>query len=270
AEIRATFFEECAEQLAELDEALAALAGGTADGETVGVAYRAVHSIKGGAASFQMNDLAGFAKSFEALLGEVRAGRAETSGETMALLTACAAALRQLVALAAVTGPLLADLKAAVARTSPEAVEEPAAEEADGLDLGGFDFTPVSVDLSDMLAGGPAKWRIDFAPRPELYANANESARLIREVLALGEGKVTCDARRVPLLAELEPESACLAWSIELTTDAGEAAIREIFEFAEFDCELSLSPVPAEPAGEDGMDIAALIARAKADTAQAA
>src|SRR5690606_36525100 len=38
----------------------------------------------------------------------------------------------------------------------------------------------------------------------------------------------------------LEPEGAYLAWTIKLTTEADEASVREVFEFVEFDCDLTV------------------------------
>ena len=48
AAIRDTFFQECEEQLAELESGLLAMEGGEADSETINAVFRAVHSVKGG------------------------------------------------------------------------------------------------------------------------------------------------------------------------------------------------------------------------------
>ena len=56
--IKATFFQECEEQLAELESGLLKLNDGDRDPETVNAVFRAVHSIKGGAGAFGLDDLA--------------------------------------------------------------------------------------------------------------------------------------------------------------------------------------------------------------------
>ncbi len=61
AAIRQTFFEECEEQLGELEAGLLAMNEGTADRETVNAVFRAVHSIKGGAGAFKLSELVAFA-----------------------------------------------------------------------------------------------------------------------------------------------------------------------------------------------------------------
>ncbi|MHB8284921.1 MAG: Hpt domain-containing protein, partial [Caulobacteraceae bacterium] len=51
-EIKQTFFQECEEQLAELEAGLLAMEEGQTDSETVNAVFRAVHSVKGGAGAF--------------------------------------------------------------------------------------------------------------------------------------------------------------------------------------------------------------------------
>jgi two-component system, chemotaxis family, sensor kinase CheA len=90
-------------------------------------------------------------------------------------------------------------------------------------------------------------WEISFAPRPELYAKANETAILLRELRRLGELEIRLDTSRLPELSELDPEGAYLTWHIKLYSDCDEAAIRHVFEFVEDDCVLLISP--PEPQG---------------------
>ncbi|MEM1275562.1 MAG: Hpt domain-containing protein, partial [Pseudomonadota bacterium] len=69
---QALFFTECVELLGELQEQLDQMANGDEDPETVNAAFRAVHSVKGGAAAFGFNDLIGFAHVFETVMDRVR------------------------------------------------------------------------------------------------------------------------------------------------------------------------------------------------------
>jgi chemotaxis protein histidine kinase CheA len=57
----AVFFQECDELLDDLDAQLAGLEGGADDPEIVNAAFRAVHSIKGGADAFGFTELVNFA-----------------------------------------------------------------------------------------------------------------------------------------------------------------------------------------------------------------
>lgn len=256
-EIRATFFEECAEELEALSNTLPILMAGEPDAETVAVAYRAVHSIKGGAASFKLSGLSAFAKTFESLLGEVRAGRMECDADVVALIGRCADGLALHVESARATAPLVDDIRARVALTDPDAAM---VVDADGeeptIDFAALGFVPVSVEPGAFLpGGGPNRFEIVFAPRASMYASANEASVLLRETLALGSGRVTVDADALPAIEDLDPEGAHLSFRIELETDEDEDAVRDIFSFVEDDCELVISrvePPKTLPDAEEG------------------
>ncbi|BDA82704.1 chemotaxis protein CheA [Aureimonas sp. SA4125] len=290
AEIRATFFEECVEQLGELESGLLAMENGEADSDTVNAVFRAVHSVKGGAGAFNLNDLVHFAHIFETTLDEVRSNRLEATPDVIRIMLRSADVLADLITVArdggevdAARSKVLVDElralipaskggKAAPVAASADVAEEEAEEEdafsgmfGDGMD--GLDFIPVAVELDEFFAP-QVGYRVTFKPKPDMYAKANESARLIREVLALGGGQVLCDTSQTPLLGDLDPEGAFLVWSIEVATEAPiEDAIREIFEFASFDCELTIEPLGGEAVAgeseEESVDpeIAALLAR---------
>ena len=60
-EIRASFFVECEELLEALFDALQNMSEEPGNIATINVAFRAVHSIKGGAGAFALDDLVAFA-----------------------------------------------------------------------------------------------------------------------------------------------------------------------------------------------------------------
>lgn len=257
-EIRTIFFEESAEGLAALDATLPAFAAGTLDEETIGTAYRAVHSIKGGAASFRLNELSAFAKTFEALLGQVRSGALAPDPDVADLVSRCAAALAVQVEASRQTAALCDEIAAHLPQEEAAApADADPGEEIDFADLG---FTPVAIDAGDIFGAdgsadpiGPTRYDIVFRPFPSLYASANEAALLIRDVLRLGQGTVTCLCDDLPELGALDPEAAALAFRIELETTEGEDTILDVFSFVDTDCELDITrrdPAPTEQ-GED-------------------
>jgi two-component system chemotaxis sensor kinase CheA len=269
--IRQTFFQECDEQLVELETGLVAMNEGAADPETVNAVFRAVHSIKGGAGAFRLDDLVRFAHSFETTLDQVRIGQLAPTPRVMKTVLRAADILADLVA-AARAGDRM-----------EEAAWLPALEEISALS-GAWKFEsrnderqapnsppspPAFIDF-DASNGAPAKalrtFAIYFKPKRELYATANESALLLRELARLGEMTVACDATELPLLDELDADGAYFAWTIELATAKGEAEIREVFEFVDGDCILTIDEGGNRVAAEAG----APIASAKADIDAAA
>src|SRR5271167_4129248 len=100
AAIRDTFFQECAEQLAEIEAGLNAIDSGDADAETVNAVFRAVHSIKGGAGAFQLDRLVRFAHAFETTLDSLRSGKIALSETLLKTMFRSNDALADLVAAA--------------------------------------------------------------------------------------------------------------------------------------------------------------------------
>lgn len=261
AAIKQTFFQECEEQLAELETGLLAIDDGDTDAEIVNAVFRAVHSIKGGAGAFSLEALVRFAHIFETALDHVRAGRLAPSSEVVKTLLRAADVLADLVRAARDGGSVDAT------RCEALTAELEALAEAGGGAGGEAEtiaFAPVQISFDDLDVEpepGARRFTIRFKPHPELYAKANETALLLRELSRLGETGIACDSADVPLLNELDAEGSYLVWTITLETEAGESAIREVFEFVEWDCDLDISSDEAEPGADfiDDLDVAAVI-----------
>ena len=97
AAIRKTFFQECEEQLAELESGLIAMEQGDTDSERVNAVFRAVHSIKGGAGAFYLDDLVRFSHVFETTLDEVRNERLAPEPHVLKIMLRAADVLADLV-----------------------------------------------------------------------------------------------------------------------------------------------------------------------------
>ncbi len=270
AAIKQTFFQECEEQLAELETGLLAIERGDGDPETVNAVFRAVHSVKGGAGAFSLDDLVRFAHVFETALDHVRAGKLGATPDVLKVLLRAADVLADLVRAARDGGDVDLTRSGAMA-DELRSLDPNAGVGADAEDdLASFDFQPIQVSFESLeeepavTAPPKKKVTIKFKPRPHLYAKANETAILLRELSSLGRVDVTCDTSEVPLLTELDPEGAYLTWTIELDTEKDQASVREIFEFVEYDCDLEISSELARPAENLDEDLAALLARVKA------
>jgi two-component system chemotaxis sensor kinase CheA len=245
AAIRETFFQECEEQLGELEVGLNAMEEGAADSETVNAVFRAVHSIKGGAGAFKLDRLVRFAHTFETSLDLIRAGQLVPSPSVMRTMLRSADLLADLVKASRSDHPVdearveaqIAELKAL-----SENVKEPPTAASAGGEADGLDFQPILLEIGDLGAPEPqaARYAIKLIPAPDLYRKGNETVRLLRELSRMGEFRVECDTRHLPTLDALDPEGAYLAWRVELTTAEDEAAIHELFEFVVDDCELEI------------------------------
>lgn len=124
-------------------------------------------------------------------------------------------------------------------------------------DDSGFQPIPFSFgDFGDEEETGsdlPA-YEIVFKPRSDLYSKGNDATLLLRDLSRLGEMSIYCNTDALVGIDEIDPEAAYFFWNVTLRTDKGEDAIRTVFEFAEWDCDLTITPVEDAKAAEASND----------------
>jgi two-component system, chemotaxis family, sensor kinase CheA len=280
--IKQTFFLECEELLTDLEASVTALTFGDGDGETINAAFRAIHSIKGGAGAFGLEELVRFAHVFETYMDELRSGRKTCDDIAIRAMLHASDVLADHVSFARGLIPsmdeersqtIANELRALMdgggsgvsAAPEPNPAKDPIEAE--------FDFKPVMFDFGDAADApeelAPEAWVIQFKPHKRLYETGNEPALLLRELARLGPCQITLDTSGLSTLADLAEPEACLSWTIELDAPVELEAINEVFEFVDGECDLVILPktVPlatVEGTSEGEVDIAALLAAATA------
>ena len=232
-----TFFEESAEGLDAMESGLLNMQEGAADDELINTIFRAAHSIKGGSATFGLSEVAEFTHHMETLLDEMRAGKRAVARELVDVLLESVDCLRAMLA-ASKSGDAHDPQRA---KTLGERMGRML-----GAPAGPATRTGVSKasSASNTAALG---WRIVFRPHAHLYRTGNDPVRMLRELAELGDFKVECDTSRLPHFADAQPEECALAWTVELRGDIAEKRVREVFDWVEGDCDLSIEKLAAEP-----------------------
>ncbi|HEY4213874.1 MAG TPA: chemotaxis protein CheA [Steroidobacteraceae bacterium] len=256
------FFEESFEALDSMEAALLKLDIGAPDKELINTIFRVAHSIKGGSATFGFSEIASFTHSLETLLDELRSGNMQVTLPMSDLLLKSVDVLRAMLRAVQAKQPLDAqrvsdlqfDLELMIAQKpalapafAPAPVPAPVAAPAPATEA----VAPVAVtapaDGVEAAAGN--RWQIRFRPFREFFARGNDPMRMLRELAELGELSVTVDADSLPQLAQLNPQECHLAWVLELSGAVAEEPIKQVFEWAEGDCELEIRQVGGRPAG---------------------
>jgi two-component system chemotaxis sensor kinase CheA len=216
---------------------------GQTDSETVNAVFRAVHSIKGAAGAFSMDELVGFAHTFETVLDHVRSGKLTTDETLLRVLQRAGDVLSDLVddaregrpAARDKVDPVLSDLQAFLGDEAPE--EE-------------FGFEALSLDFGLTIA--PVMFRVSFRPTPDFYATGHDPLLLLRALAELGSTVVSCDSNSLPAKVEdFEVGNGYLAWTVEIDGPTSDLPIREIFEFVDDLCALEI--VEIEPPATDNV-----------------
>jgi two-component system chemotaxis sensor kinase CheA len=286
----ASFFVECEELHEALIDALQTMADGEHDGETINIAFRAVHSIKGGAGAFGLDDLVDFSHQFETVMDACRSEELAVTAELVQLFLRCGDMLSDLIRCSRdgescdteAARDLIGELSAFGKAAPEEPVEvidfQPMSLSLD--DLEGDSDLPAATDpgqladlpsLEDLPRTGdepdatppptePGTLLITFRPDPELYESGNEPLYLLRSLADLGACAITPSFEPPSSLDALRRPGGHLSWTVRIATDSPPSAVDEVFEFAAGLCMLDVVAgeriaAPA-PTAEDATPIA--------------
>jgi two-component system, chemotaxis family, sensor kinase CheA len=253
------FFEESLEALDSMETALLALDIGAPDKELINTIFRVAHSIKGGSATFGFSDIASFTHSLETMLDELRSGAMQVTLAMSDLLLKSVDIMRAMLRAVQQKKPIeaqrVSDLQFDLELMIAQKNSAPAAVEAEPVRA-----SPESAAVP-AAAATATRWQITFRPFAELFARGNDPLRMMRELGELGELESTAELSALPAFAALDPQSCYLAWNLVLSADVTESAIRQVFEWAEGDCDLQVKLVDSTTG-----DAAASMAPVSADT----
>ncbi len=222
-ELKAAFLEECDELLGALEGRLSALADGSRSTDDVNGAFRAIHSVKGGAGAFGFSTLVELAHVFEAALDHLRAGRLALDAAPYGLFLKALDHVATLVAAARRGEELTAP---------PELVRELQR-------VGSADAPPAAAPRAGASGAVPApaapepssgEVRIALRPHRDLFRRAVDLRHVFASLEAFGSLKVEVDMAALPSLAALNPTDCHLAIDVTVATEATASRITEALE----------------------------------------
>lgn len=237
--LRATFFDECAEQLTEVEALLTSVGQepGGLDAEALNQMFRSVHSIKGNAGAFDFDRIVEVSHALEAYLEGIRSAEVEVSDRTVATLVDGRDLLADIVERTKTGQPIEEDACAsfmsqvnAVSSIHASGTSEGDADEVEeGVDVGG------EPEASVMQV-----YTIKFKPTARLFETGNDPLIIVRELRLLGDVTVTASLDLLPSLSALNPVESYLVWTFTLVTNASREDVEEIFEFVADVCALRI------------------------------
>jgi two-component system, chemotaxis family, sensor kinase CheA len=237
-QFHAAFFEESFEALDSMESALLKLDLGAPESELINTIFRVAHSIKGGSATFGFSDIASFTHSVETLLDELRGNRLQVTQAMSDVLLKSVDATRDMLRAVQNKQPAdaqrVADIQFDLEMILAQRPTTPA-------------FAPAAIATTAPPSAPARRWRIVFKPFRELFERGNDPLRILRELAGLGTLDVRTDIDALPPLASIDPSSCYFEWQLELHSAATEAEVREVFDWAEGDCELSIEILDAPP-----------------------
>jgi len=201
------FFEEAQEHISALESLLVAVNLRAPDAEALNAIFRAVHSVKGGAAAFGHMALSEFTHDFETILDRVRKGKMSLTKPMVNIFLKAGDVMRQhLLALEQETPPDLPSMQAL-----RQTLLELSAEEL-------LDTPP----LEEPEAVAPPRFKVVIHLEKAEYAELEALDALNADIAGLGAATD---------IATQSIDERLLAYSFNLNTDIDDNELRESLEF---------------------------------------
>ncbi len=241
-DFRALFFTECEELLSDLQEHLDLLHNGEGDKETLNAAFRAVHSVKGGAAAFGFDSLISFAHAFETVMDLARSDQLELTADVCQILLRSGDVMEVLIERARDDddspsenmAKVLAELKelsdpggsTEEAAAAPAPAPEPTAAIEDDEDL--------EEDLSRDVV-------VKFIPDPSFFRAGHDMLKVLKAAKTLGNVSVEAVGDILPV-PEFSFDECTLSWILTIDTEADDQKIHDFFMVYEAAAQFEIVP----------------------------
>ncbi|WP_246542744.1 chemotaxis protein CheA [Paludibacterium yongneupense] len=238
-----TFFEESNELLSDMERILLDVEMDATTPEQLNALFRAMHTIKGSAGLFALDDVVRFTHQVENALDHLRDGSLQLDEELAGLLLRCHDHVKTLLdALAAKEAlpvdaglPLLEELSA---RLNHGAAPQPSAEPA-----------PAEAAAPSPAEARASAWLISLRLGPDVLRNGMDPASFIRYLHTMGRiERIEAISVKLPAGAAFDPESNYLRLELIFAGEVEIGALWDAFEFAREDSRIHIWPLDEAPA----------------------
>lgn len=233
---RETFFVEAAEHLDAMEAALLQLDSAHDDRELLNTIFRAAHTIKGGSGTFGMQAVAQFTHVVENLLDRLREGGLVVTEHLIELLFSSLDIMQGLIAAERDGSAPPENLDSVLAAL--EKIHTPAKSSTANSS------EPQNLSNASSPADTGQLFEIEFHPSIDFFRSGQDPLLLVRELSELGEiEQSVLSSQSLPELGMLDPEECHVGWKLQVRTDAGRAAIEDIFAFVDQNSRLKIQIV---------------------------
>jgi two-component system chemotaxis sensor kinase CheA len=244
AAAREGFLEEAQDNLRQFEAALLVMETDPDDAENLNAAFRAAHTIKGGAGLFGCTAVVAFTHEAETLLEALRSGQHPMSEHTVALLLQS----RDMI------GKLLDEVHSG--ESDPDVARDAAAlgGQLRAVTQGAGAASQVASQQAvsgGSVSGGSSDeglWHISLRFGQDALRNGLDPISFIRYLGKLGTVReLVTVSETVPELMALDAESCYLGFEISFFGDVSRADLDQVFEFVVEDCDIQILAPDASP-----------------------
>jgi two-component system chemotaxis sensor kinase CheA len=227
------FLEEATDLINDLERAVLALESEPDDEEITNEVFRIMHSLKGGGAMFGFDLVSDFTHNMENIYDDVRSGKRQVSQKLFDITLESVDHLRSLLSKPddAQTKQKHQNLLERINEILNDQTGEPTANTKDAQS---------SISDKQSVSALRALYYIYFKPDSTFFDFGNNPLFLLDDLGELGEIFPLIRTDKVPNLDDYDHTVSYCSWEVLLHTNASEEDIKEVFIFAEDECELSV------------------------------
>jgi two-component system chemotaxis sensor kinase CheA len=230
------FFQECEERLGELQDNLALMVDGNWDAETLNAAFRAVHSVKGGAGAFALDALVEFTHIFETTMDALRSNKLEPNPQVCQVLLRASDMMSALIESAQGNGVpdrakaerIMAELHSLAETGTLDHVAASVAAIA-GEKKSFDESTQELVEDEEDFEEDTCEVLVDLRPGPDFVRSGHDPLKVVRALRKFGWGRVECYGDLQPI-DDHDPLDIQLSWKVTINT---ESTVEDIDLFVE-------------------------------------
>jgi two-component system chemotaxis sensor kinase CheA len=219
-----TFFEESYELLGDMERILLDVETSETSVEQLNALFRTMHTIKGSAGLFALDDIVRFTHQVENVLDRLRSGEILLNSALAGLLLRCHDHVKNLLNATAAGEtadlgqgePLLRELEEHLLASAPP---------------DGSVATPAS-DASATTSATPSRWLLSLRFAPDLLCNGMDPGAFFRYLQTLGDiVSIQCLTLNLPVAERFDPETLYLRYELLFSGMVGQQTLEDAFEF---------------------------------------
>jgi len=233
---RQTFLEEARELLEDMERILLDVEASDTTDEQLNALFRAMHTIKGSAGLFNLDEVVHFTHEAENVVDRLRSGQLALSEDLSGLLLRCHDHVKAMLAVVddkaamqqMLQTPLLDELRH-YASTTAQAATPGAADNA---------------STEPVIEGGLRDWVMSLRFSDDVLRNGMDPSAFFRYLRLLGEFLVVQPViSRLPAAERFDAETCYLRFEALFSSDASQQMLLDVFEFVREDSQIHIFPV---------------------------
>ena len=231
-----TFMEEARELLEEMERILLDVEASDTTSEQLNALFRAMHTIKGSAGLFNMDEIVHFTHEAENVVDLLRSGKLVLNADLSGLLLRSHDHVKAMLA--------VVDDKAALTEmTKTSLFDELRAYSAPPASAAGSGHAAEAQTEAPEPEGGLRDWVMSLRFAEDVLRNGMGPSSFFRYLRLLGEFlSVQPVITRLPGAERFDPESCYIRFELLFSSDASQQMLLDVFEFVREDSQIHIFP----------------------------